>query len=520
MRTDAPAGYRWMRGLPLPTLGAEDHWLDAEFLRSSAVEAFRDGLRLPHACDENSWRDGAWVGYVRRPIVPWVPPQRPWVPYGNSLHLCRMESGNDLHLGYQCQRRIPRRRSYRVQHQIEITRLSDATPIPTQSITIGLDADSWAWTWSATLLGADALPLVLPSEQGEPVTLVAIIDGHTWHLVVEDWQEDRAFGSRSITVSGRGLSAWLGAPYQPTTSGTLANARTLHQAMEELLPLGEGWTIDWADNTPDWLLPSGSWNWANQAPIQAIHEAAQGVGLVVVPGMAARTLTIQPRYPILPWDFADIDITKLFHIPDSAILSLSRRQAVPSQANAVYVHGGDAGGIIARVWHSGSAGDRLAGTVSDERITHVDGARLLGTRILAGQETQPEVRSITLPLGGVFLLARIGELVALEIGASEIRGLVNSVSITADGRTVRQTITIGEDTPNVWAMWRRLLPEAPVLLGEILAIHEGGTRTVELLGGGRLRVRGEGAVGAAVWVRSGIIESEAPDLPSYDIEVF
>jgi hypothetical protein len=127
-----------------------------------------------------------------------------------------------------------------VQHQIEITRLSDGTPIPTSQMSIRLDADSWAWTWSATLLGPEALALVLPSELGEPVTLQATINGHTWHLVVEDWTEDRQFGSRSIKVSGRGLSAWLGQPYEPAASGTLANARTLHQAMEELLPLGGG----------------------------------------------------------------------------------------------------------------------------------------------------------------------------------------------------------------------------------------------------------------------------------------
>jgi hypothetical protein len=51
-------------------------------------------------------------------------------------------------------------------------------------------------------------------------------------------------------------------------------------------------------------------------------------------------------------------------------------------------------------------------------------------------------------------------------------------------------------------------------------VHEDGTRTVEMVGGGRQRVRGEGSVGANVWVRSGRIEGDAPGLPSYDIEVF
>jgi hypothetical protein len=508
----------WMRGLPRPTHGAQDAWQDGTRIEHPASEGFQDGQWLPKSCDRNSWQDADWVGYVRRVPVPWVRPPRPWVPKGNDLHLCRLDGGNDLHLGYQCERRIPRRRSYHVLHTIEIVRLSDEAPIACSTVTIGLDADSWAWTWSATLLGPEALALVLPSELGEPVTLQATIDGHVWHLVVEDWQEDRQFASRSIKVSGRGLSAWLGQPYEPAASGTLANARTLNQAMEELLPLGGGWMIEWAEGTPDWLLPAGAWNWAGKALIQAIHEAAQAVGLVVVPAMAAKTLTVQPRYPVLPWHYQDA--TPDLYVPDAAILSVSRRQAVPSQANAVYVHGGAAGGIIARVWRTGTAGDRLATTASAEQITHTDGARLLGERLLAAQEQQPQVRSFTLPLGGVFLLAQLGELVSLEIGGEDVRGIVNGVAIAAQDGTVQQTVTIGEDTPNVWALWRRLLPEAPLLLGEIVAIHADGTRTVDLIGGGRQRVRGDGAVGTNVWVRSGQIEGEAPALPSFDVEIF
>lgn len=408
-----------------------------------------------------------------------------------------------------------------MQHQIEIVRLSDAAPVACSSITIRLDADSWAWAWDATLLGPDALAAVLPSELGEPVTLRATINGHVWHLVVEDWQEDRQFKARTTRASGRGMSAWLGQPYEPAASGTLEDARYLSQAMEDLFPLGSGWALEWAEGTPDWLLPSGSWNRQNQAPIQAIHEAAQGAGLVVVPDQTARVLRVQARYPVLPWAF-DGATPDLF-VPDSALISISRRQAVPSQANAVYVYGG-ASGIIARCWRTGTAGDRLATAAQADWITHPDGARLLGSRILAAQEQQPAIRSATLPLGGEFFLGRIGDLASIDLAGEDVRGIVNAVAVTAtttpQATTVRQTLTIGEDTPNAWAMWRRLLPEAPLLLVDVVAIHEDGTRTVDLAGGGRVRARGQGALEASVWVRSGVIEGQAPNLPGYDIEVF
>jgi hypothetical protein len=407
---------------------------------------------------------------------------------------------------------------YFVLTKVSLVRLDTEVEVPATQLSISLDMDSWAWVWSASLVGPEAVALVAPSEDGQPVIVVAEVNGHTWHLLAEDWTETREFGSRSIRVSGRGLSAWLGTPYEPAASGTLGNARTLAQAMGELLPLGSGWTLDWAPGTPDWLLPAGSWNWQNQSPIQAIHAAAQGVGLVVVPAMADKVLRVQPRYPVLPWHYADA--TPHLTVPDAAILSVSRRQAVPTQANAVYVHGGDAGGIIARVWRTGTAGDRLATTASAEQITQVEGARLLGERLLAGQGQQPQVRAFTLPLGGVFVLAQLGELVSLELSGEDVRGIVNGVAITAQNATVQQTVTIGEDTPNAWALWRRLLPDNPLLLGAVAVIHADGTRTVELAGGGRQRVRGESAVGTNVWVRSGMIEGQAPDLPSYEVEVF
>ena len=44
--------------------------------------------------------------------------------------------------------------------------------------------------------------------------------------------------------------------------------------------------------------------------------------------------------------------------------------------------------------------------------------------------------------------------------------------------------------PNVWRQFAQLLPEAPLLLGTVLAEHADGTVTVQLLAGGLLRVTG------------------------------
>ncbi len=73
---------------------------------------------------------------------------------------------------------------------------------------------------------------------------------------------------------------------------------------------------------------------------------------------------------------------------------------------------------------------------------------------------------------------------------------------------------------NLFRRLRELLPRDPLLVVTVTVHHPDGTSTVELLGGGTLRVRGiDVAVGLRAFVRGGAIEGEAPALPAVTIEV-
>lgn len=71
---------------------------------------------------------------------------------------------------------------------------------------------------------------------------------------------------------------------------------------------------------------------------------------------------------------------------------------------------------------------------------------------------------------------------------------------------------------NLYAQFKRLLPDAPLQVGTVIAAG-GGTATVELPGGGRLQARGEGTVGGKVFLRDGVIEGDAPNLTVLSITV-
>lgn len=74
--------------------------------------------------------------------------------------------------------------------------------------------------------------------------------------------------------------------------------------------------------------------------------------------------------------------------------------------------------------------------------------------------------------------------------------------------------------PNLWATFKALLPQSPLLLGQVVEHHEDGTSTVQLPDGAFMRVRGQGVEpGSKAFIRDGALEGEAPNLPTYLVEV-
>jgi len=63
-----------------------------------------------------------------------------------------------------------------------------------------------------------------------------------------------------------------------------------------------------------------------------------------------------------------------------------------------------------------------------------------------------------------------------------------------------------------------LIPGDPLDTGEVVATSGDGV-TVQLLSGEHVKVRGTANLGEHVYIRGGVIEGPAPDLPGVDIGV-
>lgn len=71
---------------------------------------------------------------------------------------------------------------------------------------------------------------------------------------------------------------------------------------------------------------------------------------------------------------------------------------------------------------------------------------------------------------------------------------------------------------NLYQKFLDLIPDPALQVGDVIAAVD-GIATLELPGGGYLKARGQAAVGQRVFVRGGVVEGEAPQLPVELIEV-
>lgn len=442
---------------------------------------------------------------VQEAMQPWTGGNSTWTPGGTVYPPNPPPVDPPGHITLT----IPTQSAYIMQHTLSVT-LVDLTPISMESVSLSLDADSFAWQFSGTLLDKADLANVQQVDSN-PVQLIITINGYEWKVLVERIEHSRQFVQKTITLSGRGLTALLGQPYEQPASATQSSDLTVQQLAELQLPID--WEINWTATT--WVVPSGAYSYNGQTPIQALATLASDIGAMMVPSRNSQVINIMPRYPVLPWYFNTLspDVT----IPEAVITQLSQRPVIPYQANGVYVHGTEIGGALAWCHLEGTDGARLAPTVSNALMTDAIGCRALGERIIAGQYAQPAIRSLSVPMDGTIVpLLEVGQFAEITVDSQPVRGIINSVQIEAKLDSVRQTIQIGEETPNTWAMFKELLPRDPLLVAT-LAETDGSTSLMTLLDNGVVRVRGTGTVGGKYYIRSGRIDGEAPNLTQDEI---
>lgn len=333
-------------------------------------------------------------------------------------------------------------RTYMAVHSLIAHRLPDLVEVPLYAgTTLSADEGSFAWSLSAT--GPQDLFDLLSPIDGVPQQIRITLDGLVWVFVVSPPERSFAFGKRAASISGKSVTALLGASWQREVQYNNSSAATAQQLAVQALDL-TGIGLDWG--LTDWLVPSNAWS-RTATPLAAVQAIAEAAGGYLQSHRSEPTLQVRHPYPSMsdgspggPWNWAlgaaDVELA-----PD-AIIGGNLTRGEFSDVNAVYVSG-TTQGVLALVKRSGTPGDKLGPLQTDPLIVHIDAATQRGLAILGKAGIRYDV-PLELPiLTGLTQpgVIDVGRLVQIN-DATPWRGRVRSVSVTHNSPQARQTIVL------------------------------------------------------------------------------
>ena len=333
-------------------------------------------------------------------------------------------------------------RFYMTAHTIFAEHLPDLAEVPIFDATVSADSGSFCWTLQAS--GPASLFEQLAPISGLPVQLRLTLDGIPWVFAVDSLSRTTSFGKTGVSITGRSVTALIGAPYlRAVARNNAANDRLAQQLAGEALDL-TGIGLDWG--LTDWLVPAGAWSHQG-TPLDALQAIAQAAGGYLQSHRSAPALLVRHPYsqrtgdnPGAPWGWmtgpADVELA-----PD-AIITQGTERRDGADINAIYVSG-TTRGVLALVKRAGTAADKLAAMATDPLITHADAARQRGLATLGTAGPQYNVRLDLPVLTGMGQpgVLDVGQLVQVNV-AAPWRGRVRAVSVSAKRPSLRQTITL------------------------------------------------------------------------------
>lgn len=335
---------------------------------------------------------------------------------------------------------IPNLRSYIV-HNV-ITATIGGIAVDLLSFGIKTDMDSYCWQGDITITAKDyaKIKAKLDVPRGSEPMINVVVNGFVFAFIAEEQSRSRKFAQSSHSLSGRSITARLGADYAGSQGGLIDQASYVSQIVAQQLnglPIS---VLDWDIN--DWLVPAGAYSVANKTPIAVIQDIAAAGGGFVVSDASQATLSVKPRWPVAAWQLASAtpDVT----VPIDVISDISDKRRTNAQYNTVRLNSASDGG---EVYRATQGRDAEAPTQSHDLYTDRDAIVPAGTAILSDSGIHGDY---TLKMRWAdkynIQLAQLGQIWQINDPEGAWRGVVTGVSVDTgldDGAlTVSQTVTI------------------------------------------------------------------------------
>ena len=329
----------------------------------------------------------------------------------------------------------------------KITADLNGEPLDLLALNLTTDTASYCWQGDITLSPASFAKLKIDQRAaGDEAVISVRINGNRWDILAEDYRDTRKFIGHSYTVTGRSITAKLGADYAKGRHSKYDAARYARQIADEQLNLLPYRIAAW--EAVDWLIPGDSYTVSGQTPIEVIADLAHAAGAYVESHPYEAQLFVRPVWRQPAWAKPTPQLT----IPANLILSVSGQRRISERCNAVRVTPAaeQVGGAKAKgglVYREGTDQQPEASTLTHAAYTDTDVMRAAGIHALSETGTH-KIETVQLPWAEKYQLplASLGAVWAFAEGGQTWQGVIKGVSVVVEldggAPVVTQTVTI------------------------------------------------------------------------------
>lgn len=392
--------------------------------------------------------------YYEIPIPPPDPPPDSYVcglrPPSNRMALRFrrrkiIHAANSIPLPFACfdTSKTPILQTYIMKNTITAS-FDNGQPLELLAASFNADTSGYCWQGSLTVPPADFIKLGMDGRaRGSEAVITVNVNADTFVILAEEYSDNRQFGQRSYTVTGRSLTARLGQDYAETGTGTYRNPIYARQIADEQLK-SKGFSIDdWT--AADWLIPANIYSITEKTPITVIQELAAACGAFVESDTKLPVLRVKPKWPKAAWQINDAEAN--VSVPSSVVFKISGQKTMAEKANGVFVSSDNGQGKAADVYREGTDREPRASAVTGALYT--DQAVLMAAGVAALSATGIHKReTVSLPVSNKYAipLAKLAEIWQIQEPAGSWQGVVTGVSleisITDEAPTVTQSVVI------------------------------------------------------------------------------
>ncbi|EEV88198.1 hypothetical protein HMPREF0198_1639 [Cardiobacterium hominis ATCC 15826] len=329
----------------------------------------------------------------------------------------------------------------------KITADINGEPLDLLALTLTTDTASYCWQGDITLSPASFVKLKIDQRAaGDEAVITLRINGQRWDILAEDYRDTRKFIGHSYTVTGRSITAKLGADYAKGRHSKYDAARYARQIADEQLNLLPYRIAAW--EAVDWLIPGDTYTVSGQTPIEVIADLARAAGGFVESHPYEAQLFVRPVWRQPAW----AKPTPALTIPANLILSVSGQRRISERCNAVrltpaaeQIGGAKAKGGL--VYREGTDQQPEASTLTHAAYTDTDVMRAAGIHALSETGTH-KIETVQLPWAEKYQLplASLGAVWAFAEQGQTWQGIIKGVSVAVDldggAPVVTQTVTI------------------------------------------------------------------------------